>query len=1158
VTNNSNKFIFNNSNYNATNDKGRGGVIEYLKTQAGTSLAGDDPFEYGAEIYTISGVIKNISAVSAPENVTLTIGPVFSTLRINSRYILIGNSVYYNSTYTYYTNAPYYVEELNTTNPTADDWQYYKDLKSVVVDSVFQNVSWFDTSITTHVTTSGNGVDYTGSTNINWIAFYNNDTRVAYGDIFLINTSSTPVPQTFDYYDTASYEMYQRSSGAISPAANAWYYNKKAGVVWDSADGISNFNSTYYQLINPINVTSYTSETNDSTSPQYTNDTSYLNNTPQNPNDSNSITCFSFWSDNLGIDHVTLSQNSSGSWVENTTSYTATTGNASGWANHTISVSNPGLIFCNFTAYDVAGNINSTNFSFTVSDATVANITNVSYTPTTAIELDPGVNITVSSNITDISGAHTVILQYHLNGTAIWTNQTMSVWTGTIYNASFTPTETGNYTIRVWANDTSGNSNYSDSQDISVAYDRTWYVTPSTFTDISTTYLSTVNIANITINNTGDYELNFSISSAGYDSTLLAYNVTNQSIINVSNMTSVVINVTAGPTVEATSTNSITFTVTANETTENSTSQTQTGTFYVTPSGPYLVLSATGYPTAIYQGNTTKLNVSARNMGNETANLTWIKWTLPTGWTIDPIMDTLNKTNCGNLSASGGTCWNNLTSVSIPNTATTGDNTITITTNSSTGGYSTTSITINVLSKSTTTVTEDTTTTSPTGGGSVGGGLSSGQTDKLFQTSQLYEMIRGQESEFEMKVQNPYPNSTMYNLTVSVSGLLSKYISVYPTTYSKLSPNESTNFVIRITAPSYFTTGEHKLLFTIRSKVLDHKTGQSTEMIEDRSITLAVHEVSRVTAKDYLDSASNILTDMITNNFYTEDIKSLLDKAKAAYDSRNYEEVQSLYNQISGIQEAATQSKSLIDQVSDSAFSAANYWGLRTEQTERIINLAKLAFERGDYATALKRIQEAQLTFALETKGEYNIPFIVTFYWKYVILGLIGLAASSFLLFKRIKLSILNHRLKVLIKEEQVLLGLMRVIQKDTFEKGKMSIGEYANAMTEYEKRLNEVVKDIIKYETEKAHLFKTGGKEKELLDERNRLIGLIKRTQKDYITEGKYEARIYTDKMKSYSERFSEIQENLAVLEAKRAIGKGGIISNLKQKIRKFLNRVR
>ena len=140
-----------------------------------------------------------------------------------------------------------------------------------------------------------------------------------------------------------------------------------------------------------------------------------------------------------------------------------------------------------------------------------------------------------------------------------------------------------------------------------------------------------------------------------------------------------------------------------------------------------------------------------------------------------------------------------------------------------------------------------------------------------------------------------------------------------------------------------------------------------------------------------------------------------------------------------------------------------------------------------------------------------------------------------------------NVHIKNLGKEEKILLGLMKQLQIDTFEHKKMGMGEYNNAMFEYSKRLNEVIKDIIKYETLKTHLYSLGG-QKALADERKKLIGLIKRTQRDYLTKGRYETRVYMNKMQAYTERLNEIQEQMSTLEAKDAL-KGRKVKFLSKK---------
>jgi hypothetical protein len=288
-----------------------------------------------------------------------------------------------------------------------------------------------------------------------------------------------------------------------------------------------------------------------------------------------------------------------------------------------------------------------------------------------------------------------------------------------------------------------------------------------------------------------------------------------------------------------------------------------------------------------------------------------------------------------------------------------------------------------------------------------------------------------------------------------------------------------------------------------------------------------------------MESAKLLLNEMSDNEFYIGDVKQLLQQILSDFEQRDYESVQELYNQLQQIRDNAVESNDMIASLDKRIYRAINFWGLSTDKTSRIMNLAKIAFVRGDYTKALKRITEAQLTFALETKGEYNIPFIIITYWYYILFAVILSAIVLYFGSKRIRLALLNHKIKSLIHEEQVLLGLMKVLQKDTFEKKKLSMSEYNNTMLTYSKRLNGVVKDIIKYETIRSHIFKFKGERKMLLDERKKLISLIKQTQHKYLTKGKYETRVYMNKMRAYTERLSEIQERLSTLEAKQALKK-------------------
>jgi hypothetical protein len=47
-----------------------------------------------------------------------------------------------------------------------------------------------------------------------------------------------------------------------------------------------------------------------------------------------------------------------------------------------------------------------------------------------------------------------------------------------------------------------------------------------------------------------------------------------------------------------------------------------------------------------------------------------------------------------------------------------------------------------------------------------------------------------------------------------------------------------------------------------------------------------------------------------------------------------------------------------------------------------------------------------------------------------------------------------------------------------------------------------------------------------------------MKETQEAYITKGKFETRIYENMLKSYSERLTDVEEKLAVMDVRKARG--------------------
>ena len=131
------------------------------------------------------------------------------------------------------------------------------------------------------------------------------------------------------------------------------------------------------------------------------------------------------------------------------------------------------------------------------------------------------------------------------------------------------------------------------------------------------------------------------------------------------------------------------------------------------------------------------------------------------------------------------------------------------------------------------------------------------------------------------------------------------------------------------------------------------------------------------------------------------------------------------------------------------------------------------------------------------------------------------------------------------LRREKILFD-SRVLQRECFEKNKLSMEEYQQAMLQYEDKLSKAIEERIKVESKLLHLFKIKGKKKAFGEEKKRLIEMVKKVQDDYLNKGKMETRIYENTMKTYSGRLAEIEEELAFFEAKEQLTGNSKLSKL------------
>ena len=112
-----------------------------------------------------------------------------------------------------------------------------------------------------------------------------------------------------------------------------------------------------------------------------------------------------------------------------------------------------------------------------------------------------------------------------------------------LFNATFNATDEGNYTCYIFANDTLGNSASSNQTNVSVFYDYTWSLS-SGLNNSSGTFSTNISIGNVTINNTGDFAQNFTLTAGAYNDRVWFNNSSAPSSFNVPAGASVEIPVT--------------------------------------------------------------------------------------------------------------------------------------------------------------------------------------------------------------------------------------------------------------------------------------------------------------------------------------------------------------------------------------------------------------------------------------------------------------------------------------------------------------------------------------------------------------------------------------------------------------------------------------
>lgn len=1140
-------YSFENSLLKTEIDLNLGGMVSraWSKRGSNANLGGYSPMQLSPEVK--SGIYTyDSSAVTNPGYSLDVNGGLYSRLNATG----ISGGLDYNVTYYFYAKQPYFFVDMNVKPAQNQTWNYLYDDYLVLGNGSFTKFGYFlNNDLNTFDVNAGDGTDRTSIGDINYWGVYNQTTGNGMGSIFLYRFSSPTPSISTNFYDESAYEYWTRQVYSGSVTTSQQFNTRIARSIFNSWAETVDLNRQYYEFRNPPVFSIGGTHTNDSSSPIVLD----YNRTPFDANDVADLNIWVVTGDNLQIDFVDI--NIFGSDLNIQTRQTFTDANAT--PNYTVNANilNAGTVDANFLITDIAANSTLRNQNFSVSDKTAPAAWKLSVTPDTNAAIDPNTRVRFDANITEYSSVSSVnlLIRWYYDNNSNWSDwNTIAmnlVNQPSDYNYNYdlnylVPTDLNKrFEYKVYTRDSNNNDANSDSNFFYALTDYTWEFYPTTFADKNGSLDTNVTIGDLNIVNTGDVSLSFTISSNWDLRTKVFYNDTPEGTgysitVPVDSNGKLSTQITTKTTERS---DSLTVTATPTDSRASPSSRTSTGTVFSLAGGPFMYVEIPTYESSVTQGDNNK-SFSARvtNRGNQDANTADLNWTLPTGWSI-----TTGSASASAAPLAVGQTLTNSIVVSIATTASTGTQSVTATAGADGNTSKTRSTSVDVVVVALDTNEGGSTTIITVGGSSGGGGggggnsiFSTSEEKTFFQTTEKFELIRGRDQKFNVKIKNPFKNQVLKNLVANVSGLLSKYLQIENPEIGDLQPNEEKTVVVKITAPKYFILGSHKIVFTVSGILLPKKgsTAKEVAFTYEKEVTLVIRELDKPTALRLVNEATKKIQELEALGINVLPLRELLREAKGFLVGEEFEKTKGATEQILYLAEIAVAVQQQLKEL-ESMVKKSELEGIETPRTNRLLVLAQLSFQRGEFQKAQDVTKDALLTYSLETKGAFNIGYFLLQNNKEIGLGIVLLMAMAFIMRLYLKRAMLHRRFRLLEAEEALLLNLIKELQDQCFIQKKIGMNEYYTALSQYESKLSKTVENTIQTENQLANLLRLKTTATKLREEREAILLVLKKTQSQYFKEGLIETRLYQAKQTSLVKRLNEIEKDITYNEAKKSI---------------------
>ena len=798
-------------------------------------------------------------------------------------------------------------------------------------------------------------------------------------------------------------------------------------------------------------------------------------------------------------------------------------------------------------AYDneSQGNWSETNFTLYVDSSTCPALEEFIFSPPNDDAIDPSMVVNVTANVSDFTNVSSVVFQWNENGS--WTNDTMDYdnITELFENASMTIDQTGGvYYYRIWSNDTWGNSGYSSTLNMSVDWDYTWSLSPSTFgTVYGFVSCSDCYVGTLIINNTADDSMSFTILNDWPFG--LSYNVSNP--VSIGANQEIHINVTADFAAES-SEYDVVLNVTAVHGTQTPLPTSSNVTFSMNSytGGSYFDnddISVTNYETSVYQGMSYNLTMELKNIGNDTANNVSINWTLPTGWSNS----SGNLTNyIGPLNGStdgGNTITLNLTVHISSSSAVAGVTNITVSASSSDGLSANTTVTTyvncnnddSVCGLGCSYVTDDDCPIpqSPGGGGvstSIALPASSKEYDMTLTLPERIDVNRGETKIVQIGVRNDVSGTTLDSVKLSLTGYPQTFMKIVQSKINGIGYGEIEYFDVEIIAPVYAVHEKYTLTAKVSGAFIELNKETPTEKTGE--VPLVTHKTIANDTLDYYDGAKEALVEMENSEFESKQLKETLIEIEEAIDEGNYDKVKELSESVISKKNLAFELSKKISEM-ENIIQSIKYQNGELPEAEKMLFLAKTAFQRGEYDRANERMDSAALVYTLESTNAWFTIF-VTKYWWAIIIAMVALVKLAFM--SKNKLNVMGKigRLDTLSGEEEKIKGLIMELQKD-FVKKKISIKKYNEMISNYESGGAEIRKERGSILSSLRGMVGHEHALSLLTSEAGKIKGMISYLQQKYFISGVMGKEYYDRMMEGLKSELFDIEDSIEEIHTKK-----------------------